>query len=114
MNPHAPDRQQHVLAILAIATAAIGIALFGGGLKLTVLGQELSGLFLWLTVAKSFAILAAVYFYFSVFVSVIRITALERSVSGREVAGGPLLWLYWEMFFLALIFLSNAYSSFFR
>ena len=108
-----PDRQQHVLAILAIATASIGVALFGGGLNLISLEGELTGLLLFLTIAKSFAVLAAVFLYFSVFISVIRITAQDRPVSGREVAYGPLLWLYWEMFFLALIFLANAYESFF-
>ena len=113
MNSHTPDRQQHVLAILAVATAAIGVGLFGGGLKLIVTEKDLSGLLLFLTIAKSFAVLAAVGFYFSVFTSVIRITALERPVSGLEVASGPLLWLYWKMFFLALIFLANAYASFF-
>jgi hypothetical protein len=40
---------------------------------------------------------------------VIQILALERAVAGVEVVRGPLLWLYWQMVFLALIFLANAY-----
>ena len=59
-----PDRQQQVLAILAIATASIGVALFGGGLNLISLEGELTGLLLFLTIAKSFAVLAAVFLYF--------------------------------------------------
>lgn len=113
MSSEGPDRHQHVLAILAIATAAIGVGLFGGGLKLTGPVEGFSGFLLFLTISKSFAVLAAVGFYFSVFVSVMRITASEPPVFGREVAGGPLLWLYWEMSFLAFIFLANAYESFF-
>ena len=45
MSSEGPDRHQHVLAILAIATAAIGVGLFGGGLKLTGPVEGFSGFF---------------------------------------------------------------------
>lgn len=113
MNFKRPDRHQQALAILAIATAAIGVSLFGGGLNLDRPSDGSTGPFLWLTIGKSFAILFAVAAYFLVFTSVIRILGLERPVTGQEIVSGPLLWLYWEMFILALIFMANAYITFF-
>ena len=113
MSSKRPDRHQQALAILAIATAAVGVGFFGGGLDLHRPSDELKGIVLLLTIAISFAVLFAVGAYFLVFTSVIRILGLERSVTGREIVGGPLLWLYWEMFVLVLIFLANEYMAFF-
>ena len=106
-----PDRHQQALAILAIATAAIGVGLFGGGLKLAGPSEELSGVVLALSIARSFALLAAIGTNFAVFTSVHHVLGIEGPVTGREIVGGPLLWLYWEMLSLALIFLVNAYLT---
>ena len=113
VNFQPPDRHQQALAILAIATAAIGVGLFGGGLKINGAGEQLDWPSLMLTIAKSFAILVTVGTYFRVFISTYRILELERVVTGREVVAGPLLWLYWEMLSLALIFLANTYIAIF-
>ena len=64
MNFRPPDRHQQALAILAIATAVIGVGLFAGALSLRLPLELSSDDYLLLSIVKSFAVLAAVGAYF--------------------------------------------------
>ncbi len=108
MSVKLSDRQSQAVAILAIATAAIGFGLFGVDLDLKVPSAEnpeIASKF----IANLLCILTALGFYFAVFLTSGRILAQNQSVPGHQLVRGPLNWMYWEMVSLALIFLAKLF-----
>ena len=99
MNIKPPDGHQLAVAILAIATAAIGFGIFGNDIALGDLVQT-PGLARQIQWAKLTAITATTVFYFLVLVTVGRMLP-SRTISGRELVNGPIAWLYLEMVSLA-------------
>ena len=98
-----PDRHQLAVAILAIATAAIGFGLFGGDVEIHRRVAE-GGVALGFQRGKLIGILVSGMFYVLVLWSVSRILRGDR-VTGRQLADGPLLWLYMEMVSLGGLYL---------
>ncbi|MCE2499753.1 MAG: hypothetical protein J4G13_02695 [Dehalococcoidia bacterium] len=102
MEPKAPDRHQLAVAILAIATAAIGFGLFGSDLDLGELTTA-SGLAREIQWAKLIGAAATTVFYFMVLITVGRMLSNDN-ISGRQLTNGPIMWLYMEMISLAWIY----------
>ena len=105
MNQRLPDYHQLAVAILAIATAAIGFGLFGGGLSLGeftfTTGFNLVRSF---QVAKLAGAVSSATFYFLVVLDVAAIFQ-EGEVSGERIRNGPMLWFFLEMVSLGGLFL---------
>ena len=99
MKTKPPDGHQLAVAILAIATAAIGFGIFGGDFALGELVQK-PGLARQIQWAKLTGIVATTVFYFLVLITVGRMLPSHR-ISGRELLNGPIAWLYLEMVSLA-------------
>ena len=98
MSPKPPDRHQLAVAILAIATAAIGFGLFSSDVQL-ISSPDLARAIQWGRLA---GIALAIVFYFLVLLTVGEIL-LKEETSGRELAG-PIGWLYLEMASLAWLY----------
>ena len=98
-----PDRHQLAIAILAIATAAIGFGLFGGDLPVGELIRE-DRFAAGIQYLKLMLIAVVVVSYFAVAISVARILPEDR-VTGRQLAYGPMQWLVIEMAALAALYL---------
>ena len=103
MTAKSPDRHQLAVAILAIATAAIGFGLFGSDLLVGQLVRD--GNFVAAIQYLKLALIAvAVISYFAVAISVARMLP-DDHVTGRELAYGPTQWLVVEMAALAALYL---------
>lgn len=106
METRTRDYQQMAIAILAIATAAIGIGLwaqnFDGSLPKS--DNPWLEVLYWIQVPS---VLAATLLYFVAFASVARILALNRNITGKDLVQGPVVWLWMQMGFLALLFLAE-------
>ena len=102
MKSKPPDRYQLAIVILAIATAAIGFGLFGGGVQLGEL-VEAPGLARQMQRLKLALTAFAALFYFLVLVTVSRMLSSDEisGISGKELTNGPMTWLYMEMISLA-------------
>ncbi len=102
-----PDRHQLALAILAIATAAIGFGLFGSGLRMSGdFGENAMSTFL-----PVFVILALVS-YALVVISTGRILMRDDNPSGWDlVVKGPFYWMSVEIMLIALTFLIRLFQS---
>ena len=107
MRQRLPDYHQLAVAILAIATAAIGFGLFGGALSV---GEFISAngfnLVRSFQVAKLVGAVASVTFYFLVVVDVAAIFQKDE-VSGQRIRNGPMFWFFLEMVSLGGLFLVN-------
>ena len=108
MSVKLSDRQNQTVAILAIATAAVGFGLFGVDIDLQIPSAENPEINLGFIV-HTFTIPAALLFYGAVLVTSARILGRDGSVTGIELVRGPLAWMYGEMVSLALIFLTKLF-----
>lgn len=98
------DRQNQALAILAIATAAIGFGLFGADWELRPPNRPGTGAVL-IYAAQLAATLGAIGYYFAVLWDAARILRREDAVAGLELVRGPALSMAAEMICLAWLFL---------
>ena len=95
-------RHQLVLALLAIATAAIGFSLFGDAIQIGPWVKD-PGFARGAQLGKIFGAVAASFFYILVLLSVG--TALQDyRFTARRLVFGPLQWFYMEMISLGGIF----------
>ena len=101
----APDRHQLAVAILAIATAAIGFGIFEGDLEVGSWAVA-EGFAKGAQLGKLLGISSAGVFYFLVLLSTGRAFQYEQ-ISGRQLVVGPLQWLYLEMVSLAGLYFIN-------
>ena len=102
----AMDRQNQALAILAIATAAIGFGLFGPDWELqfpTSKDPEVR----FASLAQISGIVITLFAYFLVLITSGRILARDSRVTGLELITGPMAWLVVEALGLCWIFLGN-------
>ena len=99
-------RQNQALAILAIATAAIGFGLFGSDWQWRTLASNDPYAPLLYTV-QSLGIVVPSIAYFLVLVTSGMILARDNRVSGLQLIQGPMIWLTIEMMGLGLLFLGN-------
>ena len=110
MGPRTRAYHQMAIAVLAIATAALGIALWAQDFDLTRPQSEnrwIATLY-WTQVAS---ISVAILLYFATFASVARMLWQERNVTGRDLVRRPVVWLYFQMAALALLFLAGFLSD---
>ena len=109
MSPHSQSQNQ-ALVILTIATAAIGFGLFGvefrtGGILLEYgMGPFLSRLKL------GFGLVALIY-YAAVLASVMKVLMQDDDVTSRQLVTGPLLRMYIEIAYIALIFVVGVFEE---
>lgn len=100
------DYQQMAIAILAIATAALGFALWAQDFDLTPPESENPWLvrLYWMQLA---GIVIAVGCYFVTFTMVLKLLWQRHPVTGRDLVRYPLAWLYVQMVVLAFLFLTG-------
>ena len=98
------------IAILAVATAAIGFALWQQDFDLTYPSAQPAGIVIAYWIAAVAPLLAA-GFYFLTFITVGEILGRESGVTGREVVRRPLVWLYWQMATLSIMFFASYWSG---
>lgn len=110
MQPGTRDYQQMAIAVLAIATAALGLGLWTQDFDLTLPKSE-NAWFIRLYWARAAGIVAAVSFYFVTFAAVLKILWQDHAVTGRDLVRYPLAGLYIQMVILALIFLAEFFSG---
>lgn len=101
------EYQQMAVAILAIATAALGFGLWGQDLAPSEIGGAP------LRYARRSLGLVATISYFGTFVSVGRILAQEGRITGQDLVTRPMAWLYLQMLALALLFFAGYYADYF-
>lgn len=110
MGPRTRAYHQMAIAVLAIATAALGIALWAQDFDLArpnSANQWIATLY-W-TQAASISV--AILLYFATFTLVVRMLWQERNVTGRDLVRQPVVWLYFQMAALALLFLAGFLSD---
>lgn len=101
------DRQNQALAILAIATAAIGFGLLGADWELQSPDKQSAGISL-IYVTQLTAVLGAIVSYFAVLWDTAKALRREDTVTGLELVHGPMLSMAGEMICLAGLFLIRA------
>ena len=109
MQPGTRDYQQMAIALLAIATAALGLGIWAQDFDLTPPDAE-NPWFIWLYWARVAGVGAAVSFYFVTLSAVLKILWQAHAVTGRDLVRYPLAGLYIQMIVLAFLFLSG-YAS---
>ncbi len=97
-----PEWYQLAIAIMAVATAAIGFGLFGSGVEVGPWVSE-PDFARGAQLGKVAGILASGVFYLLVLLSVARFLQDEH-VTGRQLVFGPLQWLFMEMTSLGGLF----------
>lgn len=110
MGPRTRDYQQMAIAILAIATAALGFAIWAQDLDLAYPVKPDSEMMLLYGVRVVTPIIAIV-FYFLTFITVGNILGRDRNVTGVLVVRRPIVWLYLQMVTLSILFLSEYVSE---
>ena len=102
--------QQMAIALLAIATAALGFAIWTQDFDLTLPETDnlTIALFYWVQVATP---LVAIVLYFAMLLSVSRILARTENVVGLDLVREPIFWLYWLMITLAIMFFAEFSSG---
>ena len=103
------DYQQMAIAILAIATAALGFALWAQDFD-PVPPESGQSWQAWLYWAEIAAIVIAVVCYFATFTMVLKLLRRYHPVTGQDLVRYPLVWLYAQMAVLAFLFLTG-YAS---
>ena len=102
MNIKPPDPYQLAVAILAIATAAIGFGLFGNNFQIGELapapGQPRA-----FQVVKLAGLVSTTLFYFLVLVTVSRMLSKDK-IANQELVNGPMVWFYLEMVSLTVLY----------
>lgn len=109
MSGKSSDRQNQAVAILAIATAAIGFGLFGADLELQFpsardLRLEIE------FVAKFIGIIITSVAYLLVLLTTGIILERDDRVTGSELVKGPVAWMVFEVLGLGWIFVGNLLS----
>jgi hypothetical protein len=104
------NRQNQALAILTIGTVALGVVLYQVDFQLANALSDLRSqvpLGIWeaLAIVKLIEGGIVIVNYFAMFGSVVRILRQTEYVTGRQLAEGPLLYLWIEMWFLVLVFI---------
>ena len=99
------DYQQMAVAILAIATAALGFGLWSQDLAPLETGGTP------LRYAQPALGLIATIFYFGAFIAVGWILGRRGRVTGQDLVTYPMLWLYLQMFALALLFFVGYFAD---
>lgn len=100
------EYQQMAVAILAIATAALGFGLWSQNLAPPEIGGTP------LRYAQRALGLIATIFYFGTFVSVGRLLAQKGRITGQDLVTRPMVWLYLQMLALALLFFAGHYAEY--
>lgn len=102
--------QQMAIALLAIATAALGFAIWTQDFDLALPETDdlTIAFFYWVQVV---APLVAIVLYFAMLLSVSRILARTENVVGMDLVRQPIFWLYWLMITLAIMFLAGFSSD---
>ena len=110
MGPMTRDYQQMAVAILAIATAALGFALWQQDFDLTYpWGRPVEVLLLyWVAVSAPFV---AAIFYFLTFITAGELMSRPSGVTGLAVVRRPVVWLYCQMATLSILFFANYVSD---
>ena len=108
MNSQPRGREQ-ALAILALATAIVGFGVFGGdlfeqGVVSNVISKDLASDVGLVRVVKRLCGLAILVHYLLVFVAVRAIFMRDEEATGRQIADGALSHTFWQMLYLALVF----------
>ena len=99
------DYQQMAVAILAIATAALGFGLWGQDLAPPETGDALLHY-----VQPALSVIATI-FYFGTFTTVGWILGRKGRVTGQDLVFLPVVWLYLQMFVLALSFFAGYFAD---
>ena len=103
------DYQQMAIAILAVATAALGFAIWSQDFDFAYPAMTDSVITL-LYVVSVVTFLIAIGFYFLTFITVGNILSRDRNVTGILLVRRPIAWLYFQMVTLSIMFLSG-YAS---
>ncbi len=109
MNGNPPDRHQLAVAILAIATAAVGFGLFGHWLQPPEPKPafEMTKWVMRFIVGSRFVLVSlTILSYFLLLESVSRLLSREK-ILGTELVNGPIMWLFVEMACLTGLHLTN-------
>ena len=106
MGPQTRHYQQLAIAILAIASAALGFSFWSHDFDLAFpkCGSLDIQLWYWLRVVSP---LVAALLFFALMVSVGNLFGHNRIVTAVDLVRGPLSWLYWEMAALTTLFISG-------
>ena len=99
------DYQQMAVAILAIATAALGFGLWSQDLApLETGGTPLR------YVQPALGLIATI-FYFGTFIAVGWVLGRKGRVTGQDLVIHPMVWLYLQMLALALFFFAGYFAD---
>ena len=109
MSPQTSHYQTQAVTILAIATAVIGFGLFGSD-QLAGIDLRGSSETIFAMVFKLLLSLHALGQYAVLLLSVSSLLRQESSVTGRQVAHGPLLQMALVMTSVALIFIIGIFE----
>lgn len=98
------------IGILAIATAAMGFALWQQDFDLTYPSGHSAEIVIayWVAIAAPFV---AAIFYFLTFITVGEVLGRESGVTGLEVVRSSVVWLYLQMLTLSIMFFVNYLSE---
>ena len=110
MEQRTRDYQQMTIAILAIATAALGFALWAQDFDAALPKTDNWWIFS-LHVVQMVSIIGALIFYFFTFTSVRAIIGHGRHAANRNLIGRPIDWLYWQMVALTVLFIVGFLSE---
>ena len=110
MDPRTRDYQQMAIGILAIATAAMGFALWQQDFDLTYPSGHSAEIVIayWVAIVAPFV---AAIFYFLTFITVGEVLGRESGVTGLEVVRSSVVWLYLQMLTLSIMFFVNYLSE---
>ena len=106
MGPQSRHYQQLAIAVLAIASAALGFSFWTHDFDLDypIDCDSIIQIYFWVRVASP---PVAMVLFFAVLLSVGRLFSPNRLVTGADLAGGPLFWFHWEMSALSVLFLAE-------
>ena len=106
MSPQSRHYQQLAMAVLAMASAALGFSFWTHDFDLDYPANcdAVLQIYFWVRVASP---PMAVVLFFAVLSSVGRLFAPNRLVNAADLIRGPFFWFYWEMSALSLLFLAE-------
>ena len=102
-------RQQLAVAMLGIATAAIGFGLFGSDLRLAWSPWE-QGWSAWRQSVQIFSFAGCLISYGGVLISTVWMLARADHVKATDLVNGPLFWFICEMLSLGVLYVVNILS----
>ena len=105
-----PDRHQLAIAILAIATAAVGFGLFGFNLKIDPVSLALTGIPGATSILFSFVVLTLLVYAILV-ISISRLLLRDENPTGRDLVGGPFYWMSIEMLLLGVTYIMRIFQT---